>query len=131
MDLFHEDRRILKKGPLFHLVTLSLTLYAHLFIINIIGAVVLLENDILGLFTLLFLPGIVITIVYHKALWSGIDKYDLDTYKRKVSYLSILTLLIILYGLTVNYIIAKKIEIPRILLILVVATFVTPIWVKV
>ena len=120
MGLFQEDRRVLKIGPFLHLVKLSLALYSYLFIINMVGALVLLQNMVWGIFTLLVLPGIIITIVYHKALWSGIDRYELDTYKRKVSYLSILTLLVILYGLSVNYIMTRKFEVPGMVVIAVV-----------
>ena len=142
IDLFEDDKIILKKEVFLSVLIWSSLTYVIIFAINVVGLLILglglgskagLPLSTLGSVGLLFvavLPNLILGTTFYFALKKNWKKFKLIQYKFKLSYLAYILIFMALFDVIVNLIITKQFKWPQFGLLAVIIMFIVPTLIK-
>ena len=142
IDLFEDDKIILRKEVFLSVLFWSAFNYVIIFIINIVGLFILglglktkagLPLSSLGSAGLLFLavlPNLILGTIFYIALNKNWKPFKLLKYKFKVSYLAYMLLFMFIYDVVINLIITKQFMWPQFGLVALIIMFIIPTLIK-
>ncbi len=130
MDFFKEDKAIFRRGGLKSAFKWSLITFPIIFILNFLALIIFFGKPLLGLLFLSVFPNILLILIYYFSLKRRISKFGLTTFSLRVEYVTIITILVIIYGVLSNLVITGKLDFPNFGIFSLVVMFLVSYFVK-